>query len=158
MENILTCTVRRRADRLFHKLIDIITSWTDIDFNRIGLDIAAVIQQATADTSGHHSILNCWMGSVQPHCGMSATTKLINTCVWHLSILTINEETIPADPADIKVTHILGYMGILIVCGSPRIIQHSVFVAGVGLGIVWVFFDTGAKSILLKRCRCLNGA
>ncbi len=27
-----------------------------------------------------------------------------------------------------------------------------------GLGIVWVFFDTGAKSILLKRYRCLNGA
>ncbi len=28
----------------------------------------------------------------------------------------------------------------------------------VGLGIVWGFFDTGAKSILLKRYRCLNGA
>ncbi len=27
-----------------------------------------------------------------------------------------------------------------------------------GLGIVWFFFDTGAKSILLKRYRCLNGA
>ncbi len=28
----------------------------------------------------------------------------------------------------------------------------------VGLGIVWGFFDTGAKSILLKRYRCLNSA
>ncbi len=27
-----------------------------------------------------------------------------------------------------------------------------------GLGIVWFFFDTDAKSILLKRYRCLNGA
>ncbi len=27
-----------------------------------------------------------------------------------------------------------------------------------GLGIVWFFFDTGAKSILLKQYRCLNGA
>ncbi len=27
-----------------------------------------------------------------------------------------------------------------------------------GLGIVFFFFDTGAKSILLKWCRCLNGA
>ncbi len=26
-----------------------------------------------------------------------------------------------------------------------------------GLGIVWFFFDTGAKSILLKQYQCLNG-
>jgi len=28
----------------------------------------------------------------------------------------------------------------------------------VGMGIVWVFSDTGAKPVLLKRYRCLNGA
>jgi len=27
-----------------------------------------------------------------------------------------------------------------------------------GMGIVWVFSDTGAKPVLLKRYRCLNGA
>ncbi len=36
--------------------------------------------------------------------------------------------------------------------------EKGVLILQVGLGIVWVFFDTGAKSILLKRYRFLNGA
>ncbi len=36
--------------------------------------------------------------------------------------------------------------------------EKGVLILQVGLGIVWGFFDTGAKSILLKRYRFLNGA
>ncbi len=41
--------------------------------------------------------------------------------------------------------------------GEYRHFCH-IFQRSLGLGIVWGFFDTGAKSILLKRYRCLNGA
>jgi len=35
---------------------------------------------------------------------------------------------------------------------------HPSFTSGLGMGIVWVFSDTDAKPVLLKRYRCLNGA
>ncbi len=60
---------------------------------------------------------------------MSATAILINTCVWHLTALATNEETIPAHPVDISITHYGG--GMLIASGSPRIIKHGVVIAGV---------------------------
>lgn len=66
MQNMLTCTVCQMAVNWPHKLVDIITSWTGFDFNRIGLDMAAVIVPVTADTSSDHSILKIWMSSVQP--------------------------------------------------------------------------------------------
>ncbi len=115
-----------------HKLIDVIISWTGFDFNRIGLEIAAVIAPVTTDISSDHSILNYWMSSVQPEWSMSATTILINTCIWHLNTLILNEETVPAVPADPCVTHY--YRGMLIVGGSPLIIQDIVVIAGVNRG------------------------
>ena len=130
--NIFTCTVCQTAGTWSHKLIDIIPSWTGFDFNGIGLEVAAVIAPVTADISSDYSILNCWMSSVQPQWSMSATTQHINTCVWHLNALTLNVETVPAVPADRSVTHYL--RGMLIVGGSPQIIQDIVVVAGVNRG------------------------
>ncbi len=129
---IFTCTVCQIAVSWTHKLIDIIISWTGFDFNRIGLEKAAVIAPVTTDISSDHSILNCWMSSVQPEWSISATTILINTCIWHLNALTLNEETVPAVPADPSVTHYL--RGMLIVGGSPWIVQDIVVVAGVNKG------------------------
>ncbi len=72
MQNMLTCTVGPKAEIWVNKLIDIVIAWAGFHFNGIWLETTAVIPPVTADTTGHHSILNLWVCSVQPQWGMSA--------------------------------------------------------------------------------------
>ncbi len=98
--NIITCTVCCITDSWTNQLIDIIIAWTGFDFNGVRAEITAVIAIVTADISSDDSILNCWMSTTNPQWDISATAEQSNTRVWDMSAHAVNEETIPASPAD----------------------------------------------------------
>ncbi len=110
-----------------NQLIDVIIAWTGFDFNGVRPDKTAETATVTADISSDDSICNCWVSTKNPQRNISATAVLSNTCVRDVSTRVVNEETIPAAPADWCVTLWI----ICIIDGSPWIVQHSVVVAGV---------------------------
>ncbi len=103
--NIITCTVCCIRESWTNQLIDIIMAWTGFDFDGVRSEITAVTASVTTDISSDDSICNSWVSTMNPQCDISATAVLRNTCVRDLSTRVVNEETIPAAPADCVVTH-----------------------------------------------------
>jgi len=142
--DLFTCTVSSTKHWL-DKLINVVISWTGFDSYRMGFVSTAVTPWGDTDLTGDHSILQLWVSAVEHQWIISATRVLIYTWFWHLSIFTIVEHPVPAIPPHIIITHAIVVIVIIVrvVCGSPRLIQTGIVVAGVD---TW-----GAKRYYYKK-------
>ncbi len=145
-----TCTVSWTKCWL-DKLINIVISRTGFDSYRVGCVSTTSTPWRDTDLTGDHSIFQLWMSTVEWQWEISATHAIINTWFWHLSILAIVEQSVPALPLHIIITHAIVVIAVIVrvISGSPRLIQTGVVVAGIN---TWCgeryCYEKGSKILL----------